>query len=396
MKQGCLTYPTLIDFDMKGWIPNLPDFERKQWIANPTPRLLSCARVHRHLFEEAKHISHISGSVKGPLKKGKSWMMPWCAYISIHQKHGSNVQKLASSTGAWARGTTSPRPQTAHVPSDQTQWQLWKREALPPTRPNANWQRFGELFHLTQFVDPLSHCAGKGSLRRHFGLPESQTVSESQTFPSLKQVALQGSMPREHEAMEDAEPPDLLPTETWNVQCNIPCNANSSANPQILELQICKVPPRHTSSQQSSTAARLSAAPSAQRAPLSTSLARISSTKCLPKKLVWFWGILRGRSPTHQRLTNASLPFVIQHNTTPLSTDQTAQATTVDCHISWQWEHKTFAKSCQILHDVTWPKRWPWSEQQHSPYPRHVFRPWWPYLQPPTGGLRLAAMACIS
>ena len=81
------------------------------------------------------------------------------------------------------------------------------------------------------------------------------------------------------------------------------------------------------------------------------SIARISSTKCLPKKLVWFWGILRGRSPTHQRLTNASLPFVIHHNTTPLNTDQTAQATTVECHISWQCEHKTFAISYMMSRD---------------------------------------------
>ena len=123
--------------------------------------------------------------------------------------------------------------------------------------------------------------------------------------------------------------------------------------PQCFQLQICKVP-RHTSSQQSSTAARLSAAPSAGTtiniSPL-LSIARISSTKCLPKKLVCFWGILRGRSPTHQRLTNASLPFVLHHNATPLSTDQTAQATTVECHISWQCEHKTFAKSYMMSRD---------------------------------------------
>lgn len=88
------------------------------------------------------------------------------------------------------------------------------KPCLPPVQMQTDKDLENSSTSLTQFVDLLSHCAGKGSLRRHFGLPESQMVSESQTFPSLKQVALQGSMPREHEAMEDAEPPDPLPTET--------------------------------------------------------------------------------------------------------------------------------------------------------------------------------------
>ena len=277
-------------------------------------------------------------------------MMPWCAYISIHQKLGSNVEKLASSTGAWARGTTSRRPQTAHVPSDQTQWQLWKREALPPTRPNANWQRFGELFHLTQFVDLLSPLCRQGKPEEALWPPwipnglEVSDISQPETsmlFPvNMRLWRMQN--PQTHYPPKRETYSAIFPAMPIHLQ--------------IPKFWSCKSARCHQGThhpQQSSTAARLSAAPSAGTtiniSPL-LSIARIS-TKCLPKKLVCFWGILRGRSPTHQRLTNASLPFVIQHNTTPLNTDQTAQATTVECHISWQCEHKTFAKSYMMSRD---------------------------------------------
>ena len=295
-------------------------------------------------------------------------MMPWCAYISIHQKLGSNVGKLASSTGAWARGTTSPRPQTARVPTDQTQWQLWKREALPPTRPNANWQRFGELFHL-----PHAICGSPFSLCRQ-GKPEEalwppwipnglgvSDISQPETSCSSRFNApwtwgyggCRTPRPITHRNVKRSV--------QYSLQCQFICKSpkfwscksarchqgtHHPNNPpqqrgSVLHPQLERQIPRCLTD---------SAGTTINISPL-LSIARISSTKCLPKKLVWFWGILRGRSPTHQRLTNASLPFVIHHNTTPLNTDQTAQATTVECHISWQCEHKTFAKSYMMSRD---------------------------------------------
>ena len=211
------------------------------------------------------HISHIREgfSIEGETLDD--------AVMCIHQKPASHVEKLASSTGAWARGTTSPRPQTARVPSDQTQWQLWQKEALPPTPPTGNWQRFSELFHLPRAIhwSPFSLWSVQAK-EAWGGTLASLNPKRSPCLRQFPAWKVQGwgsgcqGAPRTW-GYGDTEPPELLPTETYSKpswSCNIPCNANSSANP-LVELQTCnKVPPRHTSSQQSSTAARLSAAPS--------------------------------------------------------------------------------------------------------------------------------------